>query len=489
MAGPSPLWYVCGPMAFPRVAIVGAPNVGKSTLFNRLLGRRRSLVADLPGLTRDCIEARADLGGRSVTLVDTGGLMPPSSTPLAGEIRRRVALAARDSTLILLLVDARRGLVPLDEDLARLFRESGRPAILVVNKVDDVDDGVASAEFSRLGFGMEETFSISAEHGLRLSDLVAAILERLPEREPDGLSEPEIRVAILGRPNVGKSSILNALLKEDRAIVSEEPGTTRDPVDATVDRQGKRYRLIDTAGMRKPGRVKRGAEHLSVGAARRSVRGADVTLVLIDATEGLVAQDLHVLGLVAGGEGEWLRPAVILLNKIDLLAGRDAVVRRVSEVRERVKFARFAPIVPVSAVKRLHLDRVFAAIDAVREESSRLLRTGDLNDWLRETTAKHAVPMEGGRRVSLVFVSQTASRPATFTILTNRAGRPHFSYTRYIENSLRERFGLRLTPILIRFRARKRTPPRPAEPRRAGSQGKAARGARRGEIDSPRGRE
>lgn len=441
-------------MPLPKIAIVGAPNVGKSTLFNRLVGRRRSLVADEPGLTRDLILERALVAGGPVWLADTGGVLPPGSAPLADAVRAKVLSVIEECALLLFVVDGRRGLLPIEEDLGRLLREAGRPLLLVVNKVDSYEGGALSSEFARLGFG--DVVSVSAEHGLGIAELHAAMQEKLPapgeaERDP-----PEIRVAIAGRPNVGKSSLLNALLKEERSLVSEVPGTTRDPVDSVLVRKGRAYRFIDTAGMRRRGRVEHGAEGLSVAAARRSVGDADVALVLLDASAGLVAQDLHVIGLVAGGERGRVRPVVVLLNKSDLVPTREALTLRVEEVRERMKFAPFAPIVPVSALKRLHLDRIFASLDAVHAESTRFLPTAELNDWLHQATAAHHPPPAGGKPLSFVFITQTAAQPPAFTVLTNRPLPPHFSYSRYLENSLRARFGLRLTPIVMRFRGRER---------------------------------
>jgi GTP-binding protein len=443
-------------MSLPRVAIVGAPNAGKSTLFNRLVGRPRSLVAGVPGLTRDLIEARADLAGTPVLLVDTGGLEHPGAPALAAAVRRKVLAEAARCDLLLLVVDARRGLTPLDEDLARLFRGSGRPILLIVNKVDGPDHDRALPEFARLGFAAEETLIVSAAHGIGVSGLRSAAAARLPESAAAPAEGPPIRVAIAGRPNVGKSSLLNSLLREERSLVQESPGTTRDSVDAALTRGGRRYLFVDTAGMRRRGRVERGPEALSVGAARRSVREADVTLVVFDAVEGIVAQDLHVLGLVAGGEGGWVRPAVILLNKIDLLPSGEEIARRVEDVRGRVKFARFAPVVPVSALRRLHLDRIFEAVESVEAESSRRLPREALDAWLREATARHRPPLLRGRPVALTSAEQTRSRPATIAIGTSRPGEVHFSYVRYLENSLRERFGIRLTPLVLRFLPRRR---------------------------------
>jgi GTP-binding protein len=453
-------------MSLPRIAIVGAANVGKSTLFNRLLGRRRSLVADEPGLTRDLIEERALVGGGAVVLIDTGGIMPPGSVPLASAVRAKVLSVMEGCSLLLFVVDGRRGLLPLEEDLARLFRESDRPLLLVVNKVDTYEGGVVSSDFARLGFG--ESLSISAEHGLGIAELHAAMEKALPapgeaERDP-----PEIRVTIAGRPNVGKSSLLNALLKSERSLVSEIPGTTRDPVDSILERKGRVYRFIDTAGMRRRGRVEHGAEALSVAAARRSVGDSDVTLVLVDASAGLVAQDLHVLGLVTGGERGRVRPLVVLLNKADLLGSREEAARRVEDVRERLKFAPFAPIVPISALKRLHLDRIFTSLDAVYADSLRYLPTTELNDWLHSATTAHHPPPAQGKPLTFVFITQTGARPPAFMVLTNRAVPPHFSYARYLENSLRRRFGLKLTPIVLRFRGRTRSEPGRSLTRRGG---------------------
>lgn len=440
-------------MPAPRIAIVGATNVGKSTLFNRLVRSRRSLVADEPGLTRDLIEASIPLGGGQVTLVDTGGLMPAGASPLAGAIRERVLTAAGESDLLVFLVDARTGCTAQDEDLARLFRESGRPILFVVNKVDGPDVESAVAPFARLGF--DAPVPISAEHGLGIAEIHDAVRRLVPQVGEEPEAGEEIRIAIAGRPNVGKSSLLNAFLRQERALVSDQPGTTRDPVEGQIVRGGRRYRFVDTAGMRRRGKIQRGAEALSVGAARRSVRDADVTLVLLDAVEGLVAQDLHVLGLVAGGEAGWRRPAVILLNKTDLLDSEEAIQARTAQIRERVLFARYAPILAISATKRPRVSGILTSVEKVHRQSTTFVATHRLNRWLREAVARHRPPLQAGREVSFVFISQVAAQPPTFTILTNREVRPHFSYARYLENSLRERFHLGLTPLILRFRRRR----------------------------------
>jgi GTP-binding protein len=440
-------------MAIPRIAIVGAPNVGKSTLFNRLLGRRRALVGDHPGLTRDILEARVVLGGRPVTLVDTGGLLPPALSSLASAIRDRVLEAARESDLLLFMVDGKRGPGVMEEELATLFRKADRPVLLLVNKVDTLDpDPSAGAEYASLGF--QPILPVSAEHALGIAEIHQAASRFLPTTEETPSPEGGIQVAIAGRPNVGKSSLLNAMLKRERALVSDQPGTTRDSVDAHITHDGRRYRLVDTAGMRRSGRVEQGPEALSVGAARRALRAADVTLLLLDGSEGLVAQDMHLLGLVAGGRSTWVRPAVVLLNKADLLRSSGAIEEKMRGIRERLQFARFVPLLPISALEGTNLERILPAVDEVHAEATRTLQTRELNDWLRGAAAGHPHPTRAGSPLAMVFVTQSGTQPPTFTFLMNRPLRPHFSYARYLENSLRDRFGLHSTPVVLRFRHR-----------------------------------
>ncbi len=437
----------------PRVAIVGAPNVGKSTLFNRLVGRRRALVGDHPGLTRDLIESPAALGDCPVILVDTGGLMPAGAGALAGTIRANVLAAAAACDLILFVVDARRGPSGIEEDLAQRLRRTGVPLILVVNKVDSPDLGPQkAAEFTSLG--LEPILPVSAEHGLGMGDLHLEASRHL-EGAPASVESREIvEVAIVGRPNVGKSSLLNALLESDRALVSDQPGTTRDSVDAELIWNGRIYRLVDTAGMRRPGRVDQGPEALSVGAARRALESADISLVMLDAHEGLVAQDLSLLGLVAGGRGARVMPAVVLANKIDTLTSPGAIDALIRKVHERLRFARFVPILPISARRGTHLDRILPAVEQVRSDTARILPTRELNAWLHRATKAHPAPLRGGKPMSIVFVTQSGTRPPSFTFLTNRGAHPHFSYVRYLENSLREHFAMHATPIVLRFRPR-----------------------------------
>jgi len=448
-------------MPIPRIAIVGAPNAGKSTLFNRLLGRRKALVHAEPGMTRDLNEAVADLEGRRVTLVDTGGLFAPGDSILAGEVRRRVVAAAGCSDLLVFLVDGRRGLTPLDAELSRLFRGTGRPVVLAVNTLDVPGREEPAAEFHRLGF--TSLVSLSAEHGLGIGELVDAILERLPG-EADATDEEdeatgEIRLAIAGRPNVGKSSLLNALLGDDKAIVSEIPGTTRDAVDSVLEKGGRRYRIVDTAGLRRRGRIERGAEALSAMSARRSIERADVALVLMDATEAPTLQDLHVAG-VARDAG---RPLMVLLNKWDILESRrrdeGAIAdpeELIARVRGRLRFAPHAPILTISALSGLRVGRILPTVDRIHAQATRKIPTGRLNNWLRRAVAAHRPPSVRGREVKLYYMAQRGLNPPAFVVFANMADPPHFSYRRYLENGLREAFELTLTPVIVEYRERPR---------------------------------
>ncbi|HZI94557.1 MAG TPA: ribosome biogenesis GTPase Der [Patescibacteria group bacterium] len=445
-------------MPVPRVAIVGAPNVGKSTLFNRLVGRRKALVHREPGMTRDVNEEPCDWNGRPVTLVDTGGLFAPGDSIFADLVRKRVLREASRADVLLFLVDSRRGLTSLDEELGRIFRATGRQVFLVVNKLDVPGREDDAAEFFKLGF--PDLVAISAEHGLGLDELYDGITALLPAGAAEEQPAPsargkssEIRLAIAGRPNVGKSSLLNALMGEDRSLVSEVPGTTRDSVDCLLTVRGHVYRIIDTAGIRRKGKVTEAPESLSVMTARRNIEGADVVLFLMDATEGPTQQDLHVAGVAK----EVGRPFIVLLNKWDLQSLTDgdpeALVR---QVRERLKFAPFAPVLTISALTGMRIDRILPLVDEVHEQASRRLSTGRLNNWLRSAVAAHRPPAVGGRDLKFFYIAQKGSNPPAFVAFTNLAAPPHFSYQRYLENSLREQFGLSRTPVILQYRERPR---------------------------------
>jgi GTP-binding protein len=461
-------------MSLPIVAIVGAPNSGKSTLFNRLLGRRKALVHREAGMTRDVNEATCDWDGRQVLLLDTGGLTAPGDLPLEGRMLERVAAAASGADVLIFLVDGRTGLSPVEEDLGRLFHRIGRPVILAVNKLDVPGRDYSAADFHKLGF--PSVVPLSAEHNLGIELLLDAVRGALPvsEAEHEALPEDtgeaegeaslenrpagEVRIAIAGRPNVGKSSLLNALMGEDRVLVSEVPGTTRDAIDCLLRTGDRTYRIIDTAGIRRKGRVGAGAEALSVMSAQRSIIGADVVLVLMDCTESPTLQDLHVAGIAQ----QESRPFAVLLNKWDLLgtgqaeesgSGRSLI----ASVRQRLKFAPYAPILSISARTGLHVNRIFPLVQEIHAQAIRRLNTGKLNAWLRQAVAAHRPPAARGKDFKIYYVAQKASNPPAFVAFTNSSVPPHFSYQRYLENSIRARFGLDRTPVILRYRQRPRT--------------------------------
>ena len=458
----------------PRVTLVGAPNAGKSTLFNRLLGRRKALVHREPGMTRDVNEEACDLEGRQVLLVDTGGLLAPGDSIFADQVKQRVLQEAQRASVLIFLVDGRAGLLPVDEELSRLFRETGHPVILAVDKLDVPGRGEQAGEFHRLGFAA--VVEISAEHGLGLDELLEEILARLPPEPDQSEVEAEagvptdagtVRIAIAGRPNVGKSSLLNALLGADRTLVSEVPGTTRDAIDCLFEHDGRRYLLIDTAGLRRKGRVTEAPEALSVMTARRSIERADVVLLLMDATEAPTLQDLHVAGIAR----ETSRPFIVLLNKWDLVPhGEEAGRKILDSVKSRLKFAPFSPVLTISARTGARVDRILPLVDEVHEQATRRLPTGRLNNWLKQAVETHSAPSVRGKDLRFFYIAQRKTNPPAFVAFTNVAAAPHFSFQRYLENSLREHFGLTRTPVILEYRERPRrtTPsgPRPKKSRR-----------------------
>ena len=414
-------------MPTPCIALVGAPNTGKSTLFNRLLGRRKALVHREPGMTRDVNEATCTLGDRSIRLLDTGGLLGPDESMLAGDVRRRVLEAVRDASALVFLVDGRSGLLPRDKDLAQVFRTSGHPVILAVNKMDVPGRTDGINEFWSLGF--PETMAISAEHGVGIDDLITALVVHLPPEEPVmEVENKETSLAIAGRPNVGKSSLLNALLGQERVLVSAEPGTTRDAIDTRFEVSGRAYRIIDTAGLRRRGHIAAGPESLSAMAARRSIERADVVLIVMDCTEAPTMQDLHVAG-VAFEAG---RPIIVVLNKWDLRNVKSTEDDLVATVKGRLKFAPWAPILTTSATTGRNIARILPMVDAVHAEATRQLSTGRLNRWLARAVASHAPSASRGKEMRLHYAAQTGTNPPALLIFTNQQSPPHFSYRRYL---------------------------------------------------------
>jgi GTP-binding protein len=485
------------------LSIVGRPNVGKSTLFNRLVGSRRAIVGDEPGITRDRIYGEAEWAGRKLRVVDTGGIVPDDQALIPAEIFRQARVALEEADAIVLVVDGRTELASPDIDLARLLLRTGKPLVLAVNKIDTTGMEPYAEEFRSLG--IKELLPISAEHGTGVAELLEYVLSVIPERKTDstrsdkpqiprlrlkspaGISkrkgrrtaEPqpengeeseaeeealdsarETKVAIIGRPNVGKSTLLNALTGTSRAIVSPVAGTTRDAVDELVERDGHTYRFIDTAGIRRKGKTELMAEKMSVVMARKHLEAADVALVLIDATEGVTASD----ATIAGYAHESGRSVIVVINKWDLITekrsdGKPAADRSVYEeqVRRHLKFLAYAPVVFVSATTGKNLDRLFSTLELVARERRKRVGTGEMNRFLSHIDFERAsVPI--AKRVKIFYMTQAAVAPPTFILFTDRPVKLHFSYQRFLENQIRASFGFVGTPIWIKNRARNESP-------------------------------
>jgi GTP-binding protein len=439
----------------PIVAIVGRPNVGKSTLFNRLTKSRQALVDDLPGVTRDRLYGTVLSEGRSFRLVDTGGFDPPADQAFAHEVHAQIRLAMEEADLILFLADGKAGLNPQDGEVVNLLRRAGKPVVHAVNKVDGPEKEDAAQEFQALG--VDNLHFISAAHGWGVRDLLANLLDLLPpeaeeeELPEEGLPAPPVQVALLGRPNVGKSSILNALVGAPRVVVSAVPGTTRDAIDTPFTLDGKDYVLIDTAGIRRQGRVERGIEKAGVFRSLRAVERAHVVVAVIDSSEGLTDQDLRLMGQAV----EAHRGLVVVLNKWDLLAGDPDAQRRVKEQVERLEgLAPWAPVLYLSAKTGKNLGRILPTVDQVYEQYGQRLATSALNQALEEITSRHQPPVVHGRRLKFFYASQVGVRPPTVVIFVSDPQAVHFSYRRYLLNELRKVLGLSLSPLRLHLRAR-----------------------------------
>jgi GTP-binding protein len=442
-------------VAAPLIAIVGAPNVGKSTLFNRLVGRRSAIVTDEPGVTRDRLYGSVRGARRPFRVVDTGGLTPGLDLPFAREIEHQADLALREAAGVLHVVDARAGASALDRELAARFRRRGIPVRLVANKIDAPSLEPLVHELHVLGLG--EPIAISAEHGEGIADLLDAVdamlgpqAARPPEAEAD--EGKPVKVALVGRPNVGKSSILNRLLGEERVLVSEVPGTTRDSVDTLFRYRQRAYLLVDTAGIRRRGKVSKPAETLAVVLARRSIERADVVVLVVDGTEAFAAQDAHVAGYAV----EARKPVVVAVNKWDLVTGREeAAAAWQDELRRRLRFVKEVPIVLVSARTGQRVLKILDHVDVVHEAAGRRVPTPELNRWLHEEAQGERTSPAGGRSVKLFYAAQTGVHPPRFVLFCNDARRVHFSLRRRLENRLRARFGFGAAPLHLQFRSRR----------------------------------
>jgi len=438
----------------PIVAIVGRPNVGKSTLFNRLVGERRAIVEDVPGTTRDRVYGTTDWGGVEFTIVDTGGLQDDSEVDadsfaqIARHTRDQAHVAIGEADVIVFLVDGSLGVNAGDHEVAEILRRADKPTILVANKADSAARRDAAFEFYELGLG--DPLPISSYHGSGTGDLLDRIVEVLPSVE----EEEEIQgpaIAIVGRPNVGKSRLLNALIGQERSIVSDVPGTTRDSLDTVIIWAGQPMTLIDTAGIRRRGRIDRGIEQFSVLRSMRAIDRADVVLLVIDATEGFTAQDLHIAGYVA----EQKKGVVVVINKWDLVE-KDAMTMDVyrDQAREALHFMPYAPLVFVSAKFGQRVHQVLDAAMAVVAERNKRVPTAALNNMLKEAVAAHPPPSKPGKWLKFYYATQADVSPPTFIIFVNDPTQIHFSYKRFLENQLRDAFGFTGTAIRMSFRGR-----------------------------------
>ena len=453
----------------PSIVIAGRPNVGKSTLFNRLTGTRRSIVTNEPGITRDRIYGTAHWDGRAFEVVDTGGIVPDDKAQIPAEILRQAKVAIENATRVVQVVDGRSGPLPLDEELAQLLRRAGKPPVIAVNKVDMPNQTAMAAPFYELG---DEVFPISSEHGFGIDVLLDSLTADFPKGETTE-HRADVNIAIIGRPNVGKSTLLNQLVGSERAIVSAEAGTTRDMVDTVVERNGKDYRFLDTAGIRRKGKTKLIAEKLSVIMARRHLERADIAVLVVDASVGVTSHD----ATIASYAEQSGRSVVIVMNKWDL-ALEAAAERAFAEkkhgekgaggnpnklladyeiiVRAKLKFLSYAPIVFLSALTGDRVEKLYATLDRVAAARERRISTGELNRWLASVDLERGTS-PADREVKIFYITQATAAPPTFVLFTNQLKPLHFSYQRFLENRLRAAFDFTGTPIRFNQRLKKRS--------------------------------
>ena len=441
-------------MALPVVAVVGRPNVGKSTLFNKLIGQRLSIVDDRPGVTRDRIFGECEWLNNKFLLVDTGGIEPYSDDVILSQMRRQATLAIDSADVIILVTDIRTGIVATDEEVAQMLQKSGKPIVLCVNKCDTIGETPAEFyEFYNLGLG--DPIAVSSVHGHGTGDLLDEVLKYLPKQEESEEDDDTVKVAVIGKPNVGKSSLVNAISGEERAIVSNIAGTTRDATDTIVENSHGKFVFIDTAGLRRKSKVDDAIEKYSVIRARMAVERAHVCVIMIDATEGFTEQDSKVAG-IAHEEG---KACIIAVNKWDAVEkdGKTMDAYR-KKLMNDFSFMSYAPIIFISAKTGQRLDRLFELIKYVNDQNAMRISTGKLNDVLADATARVQPPTDKGRRLKIYYMTQASTRPPTFVCFVNRKDLFHYSYQRYIDNQIREVFGLEGTPtrLIIREREQKK---------------------------------
>lgn len=440
-------------MSIPVAAIVGRPNVGKSTLFNKLTGKRISIVEDTPGVTRDRIYHEAEWRGRRIMLVDTGGIEPRTDSMMLKYMRKQAELAIETADVIIFMTDINVGMTDDDRQIGAMLMRSGKPVILAVNKVDRIGDPPAEFyEFYQLGF-RDDPIALSSLHGSGSGDLLDRVLELCPEEEEQegGLDDDVIRVAVIGKPNAGKSSIINRILGSDRLIVSDVAGTTRDAIDSEVENEYGKYVFIDTAGIRRQSKVDDPIEKYSVLRAKLAVDRADVCVIMIDAEQGVTEQDERIAGIAH----EAGKPSVICINKWDLIEKDNATTKEFTEkVYKALSYMTYAPVIFLSAKTGQRVGKLFGLINSCCEQSKIRITTGTLNDVLNDATARVQPPSDKGRYLKIYYMTQIGIQPPTFVIFCNSAELFHFSYRRYIENCLRETFGFKGTPIKLIIRER-----------------------------------
>ncbi len=442
-------------MAKPIVAIVGRENVGKSTLFNRIIGARHAIVEDTPGITRDRLYRDAEWLDREFTLIDTGGIkFNTEEGVIYGKVRQQAELAIEEASVIILVVDISAGLTTEDEEVAALLRRSGKPVVVAVNKADDfVDPEKMLPLYDFYSLAVGDLVPVSAMHALNIGDLLDTVISYLPPAEEDDGEGDVVRLALIGRPNVGKSSLVNRLLGQERVIVSDVPGTTRDAIDTRLTRDGREYVIIDTAGMRRKSRIGEPAEHYSVSRALNAIDRSDVCVLVVDASTGIKEQDKHI----AGCAHEAGKALLVLVNKWDLPEKETNTMKRFDDdLKEELSFAGYALTLFVSAKTGQRCDRILPLVDFISEQCARRVTTAQLNEVVREAVALNVPPTDKGRRLKVLYATQVGTKPPKFVFFLNDPELMHFSYARYLENKLREAFGFAGTPISLMWRKREK---------------------------------
>ena len=438
-------------MSKPIVAIVGRPNVGKSTLFNVLAGSRISIVQDTPGVTRDRIYASSDWNGRSFTMIDTGGIEPDSKDIILQQMREQAQIAIDTADVICFVVDVKQGLTDADDKVATMLRKSGQPVVLVVNKVDSYEKEITDVyEFYNLGLG--DPFPVSATSKTGIGDMLDEVVSHFPQETGEEEEDDKLKIAVVGKPNVGKSSLINRLVGKNRLIVSDIAGTTRDAIDTTVKHYGKEYTFIDTDGLRRKSKIKEDIERFSIIRTVTAAERADIVVLMIDATEGVTEQDAKIAG-IAHERGKGL---IIAVNKWD--AVEDKETGTMKEMTEKIKstlsFCPYAEVIFISVLAGRGIDKVFNLIDIVNENQNMRIQTGTLNEILTRALAMQETPQDKGKHLRIYYMTQVSVKPPTFVIFVNDKNLTHFSYTRYIENNLRNTFGFRGTSLRFIYRER-----------------------------------